>query len=146
MTTQTDDTSELERRTRAVLEESLTRIDARTRSRLNRARQAALEAARHPRSAPWRSSRFVPVTGGAVAAAVLAVAVVLLTQRPGPVSKPESAQPSLEVLDMLADEDNVSLMEDYDHSFYEWAAAQGESPGQAGQAGGGDPSSGSSGG
>ncbi|HTW39205.1 MAG TPA: hypothetical protein VMD49_11610 [Steroidobacteraceae bacterium] len=142
MTTQTHETSELERRTRAVLEESLTRIDARTRSRLNRARHAALEAARQPRSAPWRS-RFVPVTGGAVAAAVLAVAVVLLTQRPGPVSKPESAQPSLEVLDMLADEDNVSLMEDYDHSFYEWAAAQGESPGEAG---GGDTSSGSAGG
>jgi negative regulator of sigma E activity len=134
-----DITSELERRTRAVLEESLTRIDARTRSRLNRARHGALEAARRPRSA-WRGLRLVPVTGGAVAAAVLAVAVVLLTHQPAPQSKLEGAQPSFEVLDMLADEDNVSLMEDYDHSFYEWAAAQGETTG------GGETSSGSAGG
>ena len=128
MTMNMEPTSDLERRTRAVLEESVARIDARTRSQLNRARHAALEAARHPRPASWRIFRLVPVAGGAVAAGVLAVALVFLTQRPAPVSKVASAQPSFEVLDMLADEDNVSLMEDYDHSFYEWAAAQGETP------------------
>ncbi len=143
MTANTDSMSELERRTRAVLEESLTRIDARTRSRLNRARHAALQATagRSALRPLWRGFRLVPVTGGAVAAAVLAVAVVLLTQRPVPVSKVQGAQPSLEVLDMLADEDNLSLMEDYDHSFYEWAAAQGESTG----GGAGDTSGGSAG-
>jgi hypothetical protein len=139
MTTKMDNTSELERRTRALLAESLTRIDARTRSRLNQARHAALEAARRPRGVAWRGLRLVPVTGGAVAAAVLAVAFLMLAQRPHPgTSKVEGAQP-YEVLDMLADDDNLSLMEDYDHSFYEWAAAQGDTTG-------GDTSDGSAGG
>jgi hypothetical protein len=129
MTTKMDNTTELERRTRAVLEESLKRIDGRTRSRLNQARHAALESAA-ARPLAWRGFRLVPVTGGAVAAAALAVAFVLFVQRPHPISAPgEGAQASLEVLDLLADEDNLSLMEDYDHSFYEWAAAQGDATG-----------------
>src|SRR5437762_4752233 len=37
--------TEFERNARVVLEQSLSRIDGRTRSRLNQARQAALEAA-----------------------------------------------------------------------------------------------------
>jgi hypothetical protein len=139
MTTKMDTTSELERRTRAVLTESLTRIDARTRSRLNRARHAAVDAARRPRGAIWRGFRLIPVTGGAVAAAVLAAAFLMFAQHPHPgTSKVEGSQP-LEMLDMLADEDNLSLMEDYDHSFYEWAAAQGDTTG-------GDTSDGSAGG
>jgi hypothetical protein len=138
MTTKMDATSELERRTRAVLEESLTRLDARTRSRLNQARHAALDAV--PRSVAWRGFRLIPVTGGAVAAAALAVAFALFIQGPhSVVSKGEGAQPSPEVLDLLADEDNLSLMEDYDHSFYEWAAAQGDTTA-------GDTSDGSAGG
>jgi hypothetical protein len=140
MTTNTDTTSELERRTRAVLQASLTRIDARTRSRLNQARHAALESAQR-RPLAWRGFRLAPVTGGAMAAAALAVAFVLFVQRPHPIpSGAQGAQPSLEVLDLLADEDNLSLMEDYDHSFYEWAAAQGDATG------GGDTSEGSAGG
>jgi hypothetical protein len=127
--TNMDTTSELERRTRAVLEESLKRIDARTRSRLNQARHAALESVRR-RPIAWRGFRLVPVTGGAVAAAALAVAFVLFGQRPHPIiPNGPGAQPSLEVLDLLADEDNLSLMEDNDHSFYEWAAAQGDATG-----------------
>jgi len=138
MTENVDSTNELERRTRAVLQESLTRIDARTRSRLNQARHAALESA-HRRPLAWRGFRLVPVTGSAVAAAALAVAFVLFAQRPHPIpSSAAGAQPSLEVLDLLADEDNLNLMEE-DHSFYEWAAAQGD-------ASGGDTSAGSAGG
>ena len=138
MTENVDSTSELERRARAVLHESLTRIDARTRSRLNQARHAALESA-HRRPLAWRGLRLVPVTGSAVAAAALAVVFVLFAQRPHPISSSAAgAQPSLEVLDLLADEDNLNLMED-DHSFYEWAAAQGD-------ASGGDSSAGSAGG
>jgi hypothetical protein len=129
MTTKMDNTTELERRTRAVLEESIKRIDARARSRLNQARHAALESAPR-RPLAFRGFRLIPVTGGAVAAAVLAVAFVLFAQHPHPGTSPgEGAQPSLEMLDLVADEDNMSLMEDYDHSFYEWAAAQGEATG-----------------
>jgi anti-sigma-K factor RskA len=118
------DESGFERRARAVLEESLTRVDARTRSRLNRARQAALEAASARRRPLWRGFSALPIAG-AVAAAVLAVALaVFMHGSVHPVSKSEGSQPSLEVLDMLADDDSIAFMQDYDHSFYEWAAAQ----------------------
>ena len=116
-----------ERRARAVLEESLTRIDARTRSRLNRARHAALEAAaarRWPLWSGWHRLTALPIAGPA-AAGVLAVALVLFMHGTfHTASRTEASQPSLEVLDMLADDDSIALMQDYDHSFYEWAAAQ----------------------
>ncbi len=129
MTDNANDTSELERRARAVLEQSLTRVDARTRSRLNQARQAALAASERTRPATiWRSRKLVlmPVTG-AVAAAVLATVLVLFGPGSGPSApKGETAQPSLEVLDLLTDDESMSLMENYDRGFYEWAAAQGD--------------------
>ena len=113
--------SEFERRTRAVLAASLTRIDARTRSRLNQARHAALAQAARPQRA-WLKLGMVP--GGALAAAVL-VALVLFNRPPHELvpASIESGQP-LEVLDLVADDEALSLMEDEDHSFYEWAAAQ----------------------
>lgn len=134
--------SGFERRARAVLEESLTRIDARTRSRLNRARQTALEAAaarRRPLWSGWHRFAALPI-GGAVAAGVLAAALVLFMHGAfHTASRTEGSQPSLEVLDMLGDEDSLAMMQDYDHSFYEWAAAQADASGAdsgAGQTGG----------
>lgn len=128
MTNDTDIASELEQRARAVLRHSVTRIDARTRSRLNQARQAALAASAGTRPGIWRGRKLVlmPVTG-AVAAAVLATVLVLFGPGSRPVTpKGESAQPSLEVLDLLTDDESMSLMENYDRGFYEWAAAQGD--------------------
>ena len=118
-----ESTSEFERRVRVVLSERLTRIDARTRSRLNQARHAALAAASgSPRSA-WSGSRLMPMTG-AVAAAVL-VALVWFNQRPqSMLSSSEGSQPTLEVLDLVGDDEALSMMEDEDHSFYEWAVDQ----------------------
>ena len=52
-----------ERHARGVLEESVLRIDARTRSRLNQARQAAVEAARTQRPAWWRGFTLMPAAG-----------------------------------------------------------------------------------
>ena len=127
----TSEESGFERRTRAVLEESLTRIDARTRSRLNRARHAALEAAVAQRRPRWRGFGALPIAG-AVAAGVLAVALALFMQGSfHPAPRAEGAQPSLEVLDMLADDDSITFMQDYDHSFYEWAAAQTDGNGES---------------
>jgi hypothetical protein len=118
-----DELSPLERHARAVLQESLAHVDARTRSRLNRARQSAVNALPAQGWRFARGLRLMPVTG-AVAAAVL-IALVLLGERPRQLLPTgENAQPSIEVLDMLADEDGPSLVEDEDHSFYEWAAAQ----------------------
>ena len=134
MMSDTGERNGFERRARAVLEESLTRVDARTRSRLNRARRAALEAAA-VRPPFWRSFSTLPIAG-AVAAGVLAVALTLFMHGPfHPASRIDGSQPSLEVLDMLADDDGIALMENNDHSFYEWAAAQAD-------AGNGDSSAG----
>jgi hypothetical protein len=117
-----DKLSDFELRTRAVLAQSLTRIDARTRSRLNRARHAALEQVAKPRRV-WLKLSVLPT--GAVAAAVL-VALLVVNRGPHQLLPPpgEGAPQTLEVLDLVADDEALSLMEDEDHSFYEWAAAQ----------------------
>jgi hypothetical protein len=122
--------SAFERRAREVLLESVTRIDARTRSRLNQARHAALERAQ-PRRGTWLKLGLMPATG-AVAVAVL-VALVMIHQAPRRGAPPvEGAQPTFEVIDLLADEDNLNLMEDEDHGFYEWAVAEGDAAPQSG--------------
>jgi hypothetical protein len=123
---------------RAMLEESVARIDARTRSRLTQARHAALEALAEPRRFSWLSPmRAIPVTG-ALAAALVVALLMQFGYLPGHAPRSSdvaaSSQPSLEVLDMLADDEGMSLMEDYDHSFYEWAAEQGESDDSGGKA------------
>jgi len=115
-----------ERSARAVLEERVLRIDGRTRSRLNQARHAALEAAAAPRRAWWRSLAMMPAAGAA-AAAVL-VAVMLWHQQPAGELAPVDSQ-HVEDLDLLADGEALDLVEQGDGSFYEWAAAQNEANG-----------------
>lgn len=112
-----------ERHARAVLAESLLRIDGRSRSRLNQARQAALARARAPRRAWWRSLALMPAAG-AMAAALL-VAVVLWHHEPEralPAIDPQHA--AAEDMDLLTDSDALDLVEGWDGPFYEWAAAQ----------------------
>jgi len=130
MSSDADKVSDFELRARTVLGQSLTRIDARTRSRLNQARHAALEQAAKPRRA-WLKLGVVP--SGAVAAAVL-VALFVVNRAPHQVLQPpgEGAPQTLEVLDLVADDEALSLMEDEDHSFYEWAAAQGDAGPESG--------------
>ena len=61
MTPTEKDLEEFEARTRALLEESVTRVDARIRSRLNQARHAALaELARSQHAPWWRSFGLAP--------------------------------------------------------------------------------------
>jgi hypothetical protein len=118
--------TEFERNARAVLTQSVSRIDARTRSRLNQARQAALATAgarRRPLS--WRSLTLMPVTGAAAAA----VLVVLLWHRePAGIEMlmPEGQRSTVEDMDLLADNEALELIEGWDGPFYEWAAAQTE--------------------
>jgi len=120
-----DPTSSFERRARTVLEESLSRVDARTRSRLNQARHAALEQAARPLRMRWVGLRLMPATG-AVAAAVL-VALMYFNHHPQPPAG-DSVQP-LDVFDLVADDEALSLVEDGDHAFYEWASEQDEGTG-----------------
>ena len=113
--------TEFERNARVLLEQSLSRIDGRTRSRLNQARQAALEAAGARRTAWWRSLTLMPTVGAAAAA--LLVAVVLWHRQPAgepPVLEAQHA----EDMDLLADSEALELLDGWDGPFYEWATAQ----------------------
>ncbi len=106
----------LEQRSRELFDESVGRLDARTRSRLNQARQKALTelnsgvTRRHWLAAPL----------GGLAAAVL-LAVVIMTGRDHTASKPpESAGLPLDDFDIVADADNLELLREVE--FYSWLA------------------------
>jgi hypothetical protein len=116
--------TEFERNARAVLEESISRIDARTRSRLNQARQAAVEMAGAGHRPRWRSFTLMPAAG--VAAAAL-VALMLWHREPALHEPPtlEGRTPAVEDIDLLADTEGLDLVEGWDSpGFYEWAADQ----------------------
>jgi hypothetical protein len=128
MSGQGEQQTDFERLSRQALEESVLRIDGRVRSRLNQARQAAVEAA-STRRRPFFSRFFTLVpTAGAAAAAVL-VAMVLWHRAPQ-VELPDSTHPG-EDLELLADGEALDLVQDGDGSgsFYEWAADQTEAGG-----------------
>jgi hypothetical protein len=117
---------ELERQLRAALEEGVTRVDGRIRSRLNQARHAAVAEASRPRSALWRRFMLMPAAG-AVAAAVL-MAFVLWPHSPrGELPVAEGGRATVEDMDLLADGDGLDLVsEESDGAFYEWAVEQTE--------------------
>jgi hypothetical protein len=123
--------TEFERNARVVLAQSVARIDGRTRSRLNQARQAALEAAaRRRRPFWWRPFTLMPAAGAA-AAAVL-VALVLWHRGPSGIEAPMPEQgAAVEDMDLLADSEGLDLMEGWDGPFYEWAVAQTDSNGES---------------
>jgi hypothetical protein len=119
----------LEERSRALFQDSVERIDMRTRSRLTQARHAALEAAERAR--PRNRFMRMPVltsAAGVAAAAVLGVSLWLHA----PVAHHGAASAdaaSFEDLDIVAASDNnVEMLQD-DLDFYAWAdKAAGEEP------------------
>jgi len=120
--------SDYERDVRAALEDSVSRIDARVRSRLNMARHAALAELAGPRSGWWRHRALLPT--GVAAAALMVVGLVVWHQRPySPVSG--GSQTAVEDLELLADDEAFELIGD-DGAFYEWAAAQSDEGGASG--------------
>jgi hypothetical protein len=112
--------TEFEKRSRALLEESSGRLDGRIQSRLTRARHAALDQSQKPARAPWwRWS----VPAGAAAAAVLAV--VIWVGHPPVVEAPLK---SVDDFELLTDADAPDFVDDgEDVEFYEWAAGEMES-------------------
>lgn len=113
---------DFEKRTQEILEESASRLDGHTRSRLTRARHAALAQLQKPARQWWRS--YMPA-GAAAAAAVLAVIIYT-----GQGSRPPviSALPVIDDAEQLADVDAPDFTEDGDDvEFYEWAAGEMES-------------------
>ena len=130
MSAQGEKLTDFERRSRLVLEESVLRIDGRVRSRLNQARQAAVEAASSKRRPMfWRLHVLVPAAGAAAAA--LLVAMVLWHRVPDGEPPVVVADTHLADLDLVADGEGLDLVQDGDGSgsFYEWAADQSEAGG-----------------
>ena len=129
MSVQGEQLTDFERRSREVLEESVLRIDGRVRSRLNQARQAAVEAAT-ARRRPLFSRLLTLVPTAGAAAAALMVAVVFWHGGYGghqPELPPTDGTAQAQDLDLLADSDGLNLVEeggDGSGSFYEWAAEQ----------------------
>ena len=116
-------TDEFEKRTQEVLEESVGRLDGRTRSRLTQARHAALAQLAQPARHWWRA--YVPA-GAAAAVAVLAV-VIWSGHPAGPSTAPLAASP-VDDLELLADAEAQDFVDDgEDLEFYEWAAGETES-------------------
>jgi hypothetical protein len=126
MSPQEEQLTDFEHRARTVLEASVTRVDGRIRSRLNQARQAALEEAQRRSRPSFRSRLSLMPAVGAVAAVLLVVMV--LWYRPPRVESPpvasDTMRSSVEDLDMLADGEGFDLIQTGDGSFYEWAMAQ----------------------
>jgi hypothetical protein len=106
---------DFEQRTREVLEESASRLDGRTLSRLTQARHAALDQLQQPVRRRW--SLFIPA-GAAAAAAVLA----MVMWSGG--SKPIDPANPVDDIEMLADSDAPDFVEGEDLEFYEWAAGE----------------------
>jgi hypothetical protein len=123
-----DTTSEFEKRTRALLEDSVQRVDGRIRSRLNQARHAALEEASR-RPSLWRRFTSMPAAG-AVAATVLVAFVLWPHSHTGqPLMAEAGGHAGMEDLDLLADSDALDLVSDETDTgqFYEWAVEQADS-------------------
>jgi negative regulator of sigma E activity len=111
--------TDFERRVRETFDASVENLDAETRSRLNRARQAAL-AGREPARAPaWRS--WAPA--GAVAAALVAA---VLWRVPGTGESPQvqiNGEAPIEIVELAAEGEDFELMTE-DPEFYTWVADQ----------------------
>lgn len=105
---------DFKQRARALFEDSVERLDARTRSKLTQARNRALDEVKQ--SAAWRRWIWAPA-GGFAFAALVAVGVVLW---PGVATQPGAA--ALEDLEIVADSDNLDMLEDVE--FYAWLDQQ----------------------
>jgi hypothetical protein len=122
MTPDDEELERFEKRARALLEESVARIDARTRSRLNQARHAALDAGA---AAPYAAvaqfrARARRRSGGGAGVGYSAVGAASGQMLPGA----EGPSSAVEDLDLVADGETFDLIQQDDGGFYEWAVAQ----------------------
>jgi anti-sigma-K factor RskA len=117
---------ELEERARALLGESVTRVDARVRSRLNQARQAAVQEIAAGRRSFWRSPMLMPATGAVAAVAVLALVLSPQFRADRGLPIAEGGPAAVEDIEMLADGEGLDLIENWESGFYEWAAGASE--------------------
>lgn len=113
--------AENERQARGLFDASVEGLDAETRSRLNRARQAAVAEAERAQHSPWRT--WLP----AAAAASMALLAVVLWRMPAdgvdPSARVTGPAPAAEVVELLATSDGLAVASE-DPEFYAWLAAQ----------------------
>jgi hypothetical protein len=100
--------SRVETRSREVFDDSVTNLDARTRSRLNEARHAALDAARAPQNF---SMRWLLPVGSAAALALIVVVAVQMTRTPSAVI---TSAATVEDIEIMTSPDSLELIEDAD--------------------------------
>jgi hypothetical protein len=112
-----------EERSREVFNDSVERLDARTRSRLNQARQRALDEAK--KGSARRYWLAAPV-GGLAAAALIALVLIRTGGEPAMPSAEEGAM-ALDDFDIVADADNFELIQDVE--FYSWLGDSGNNSG-----------------
>lgn len=98
-------------RAKAIFDDSVSALDAETRSQLNRRRHEALESASGRRSV-IRPLAWLPATGAAAAV----VLVVLLNGNPSP-AVPEIAAPAADI-EILLEGDDLEMLGDLE--FYSW--------------------------
>jgi len=106
--------------TKRLLDESAAELDAATLSRLNRARQAALEQAGPRAMRPW----FVPAGLASACAVLIMVAVAwhMPTRTTTPALTDANAGTFASDLDMMSSDDGIEFYEDLD--FYAWLDSQ----------------------
>jgi hypothetical protein len=114
-----NDSSNFERRTKRVFDDSVVALDAATRSKLTQARYRALEEQESMRDRSWRSS-LLPA--GTVAATALVAFLVVWQQTP-PATVPQAA--SLNDLEILLGEEDLEML-DEEIEFYGWLEEQPE--------------------
>jgi hypothetical protein len=114
--TSEQDASGLETHSKELFEQSIEHLDAHTRSRLTRARHAALDELKRARSAP---TRWLWAPAGGLAA--IAAVAIFVFGRSGLDSAAPGAPP-LEELDAVAAAENIELLQDVE--FYAWLAEQ----------------------
>ena len=112
-----------EDRSRELFEDSVERLDARTRSRLNQARQRALDELK--KGSTRRYWLGAPL-GGLAAAAL--IALVLIRGGGEPTVPPvENGGMLLDDFDIVADADSFEMIRDVE--FYSWVGEVSENPG-----------------
>lgn len=109
---------ELEERTKLLFDESVSALDAETRSKLTRARYTALEALGTSSAPMWRP-RWIPA--GAVAAGVLAV-MVLWQGQPAPPEAQTFDVAAVNDLEILLGDEELDMIQELE--FYAWLDEQ----------------------
>jgi hypothetical protein len=110
----------LEARSRALFDDSVEGLDMATRSRLTRARHAALDAAARHRGRRFFGLPLWTPAFGVAAAALLAVSLWFASPMSERSPVAADTQTSFEDLDIVASTDEMDLLQD-DLEFYDWA-------------------------